>query len=452
MKKQLLFLAITMIFIANFAVAQTYVAPGDGTLSQAIADAQDGDVLELVPEGLYTESVDNTFGTLVNKDLIIKVEGDEPLPAKLQLLSQASGENTPIFFLVGDSASLTLIDLELDGSFNGISNAEYLIQFYMGEFPAPTFIENIVIIDCYIHHLTSDVIAAGNSEMRGNVVIDNTLINNCIFENTGTSVYYKYGGANLISVTNSTFNTILSYGFRIAGPAESNLPNNTPTVIIDQTTWYNIGTEDGREIILCEKGPHQGFWSVSNSILVKQINKDKVVINIKETVTDEQAMINNICLWDVGTINWRNHPVSDTLTMDPQFLDPDNGDFTLPAGSPLLSYGSDGGPIGDPRWAKNASAVASIENSVPADFSLMQNYPNPFNPTTTIRFTLAKTENAVLTVYDLLGRKVAVLVNNKLDAGDHSISFDASDLSSGIYIYRLQTEAQTLTKKMTLLQ
>lgn len=452
MKKQLLCLTISMIFVAHFAVAQTYVPPGDGTLSQAIADAQDGDLLELVPEGLYTESVDNTFGTLVNKDLIIYVEGDDPLPARLQLLSPAGEGNTPIFFLVGDSSSLILSDLEFDGSLDGVSNAEYLIQFYMGEFPVPTFIERIFLENCYVHHLISDVIAAGSSEMRGNVVIDFTIIDNCVFENTGTSVYYKYGGANFISVTNSTFNTILSYGFRIAGPGESNLPDNTPTVVIDHTTWYNIGTEDGREIILCEKGPHQGHWTVSNSILVQQINKDKVVINIKETVTDDLAEIYNVCLWDVGTINWRNHPVHDTLTMDPQFLDPVNGDFTLPAGSILLTFASDGGPIGDPRWATNASAVENISNAIPTDFSLKQNYPNPFNPTTTISFSLTRSERAQLTVYDLLGHEIAVLADRKFDSGDHTITFDARDLPSGIYLYQLKTQGQILTKKMTILQ
>ena len=68
----------------------------------------------------------------------------------------------------------------------------------------------------------------------------------------------------------------------------------------------------------------------------------------------------------------------------------------------------------------------------------MQNYPNPCNPGTTIQFTLAKICNVDLKVYDMLGREVAVLVNEKKDAGVHEVTFDGSGLSSGVYFYRLQ--------------
>ncbi len=444
-------LVLVLFLISSVVFAQTYVPPGDGTLSQAIFDAQDGDVLELVPEGEYTESTNNEFGTIVDKSLTIQVEGEDPLQAKLQLLV-SNADVTPIFFLVGDNASLTLRDLEIDGSLDGVSNAEYLIQFYMGEFPAPATINKISVENCYIHDLASDVLAAGNSGMRGNVIVDSTFVDNCVVENTGTSVYYKYAGSNFISVTNSTFNTILSYGIRIAGPGENNLPDNTPDVIIDHTTWYNVGTNDGREIILGEKGPHQGQWRVSNSILVKQINKSKTVINIKETLTPDLAVINNICLWDVGARTWRDHPVSDTLNIDPQFADPDNGDFTLPAESVLLTFASDGGAIGDPRWATNATSVKHAVNAVPEKMSMGQNYPNPFNPTTMIRFNLEKSGHAVLSVYNLIGREIAQLVNQDLPAGLHSVSFDARQLPSGIYFYQLKSSGQTMTRKMTLLQ
>mgnify|MGYP006298571801 FL=1 len=252
-------------------------------------------------------------------------------------------------------------------------------------------------------------------------------------------------------MTNSTFNTVSSYGFRVSGPVESNLPEHTPSVVIDRTTWYNVGTDDGREIILCEKGPHLGNWQVSNSILVKQINKDKTVINIKETLSPEQAVIHNICMWDVGNRNWRDHPVSDTLNVDPQFADPENGDFTLPAGSQLLSFGSDGGPIGDPRWATSATQVDK-NLATPSEFVLEQNYPNPFNPTTTISFQLKKTGETRLVIYDLLGHEMQVLLNKPMPAGTHSIEMNATDMPSGIYLYQLQSSGQTSTKKMTILK
>jgi hypothetical protein len=85
-------------------------------------------------------------------------------------------------------------------------------------------------------------------------------------------------------------------------------------------------------------------------------------------------------------------------------------------------------------------------------FALDQNYPNPFNPTTAIRFQLPVDGGASLKVFDLLGREVAVLVDGPMSAGTHTVSFDASELSSGVYIYRLQTAQGVLTRKMVLIK
>ncbi|MBN2011240.1 DUF5123 domain-containing protein [candidate division KSB1 bacterium] len=445
-------LLITLLLLNSMVFAQTYVSPGPGTLSMAVADAIDGDVLELVAGGEYTESVAFNFGVITDKAITIKVEGDIPEEkAKLRVITPADGTTTRMFFRVGQGGSLALHDIEFDGTTETVEKAEYLIQFYMGDGGAVT-VNTIRVENCWVHDLVDAAIHAGSSDMKGNLIVDSTFVDNCVFERTGTSVYYKYCGANFLSVTNSTFNTISSYGIRVAGPNESAMPDNTPRTIIDHTTWYNIGTEDGREIILLEKGPNLNPWTVSNTICVKQINKDKVAINLKETITDDLAEIYNVCLWDVGTINWRNHPVQDTIYVDPGFADPDNGDFTLPSGSPLLSFGSDGGPIGDPRWGMNASSVTKAGKSSPITFALDQNYPNPFNPATSIAFRMETNGHANLTVFDFLGREIATLVNGNVSAGVHKVTFDASTLPSGIYLYRLKVEGQTLTRKMTLLQ
>ncbi len=454
MKKLVLFFAVIMIIIAQVAMAQTSVTPGDGTLRQAIEAAQSGEVLQLVPGGIYSESTNDDFGTMTDKTITIEIESGGTEPAKVQILKASTDDDPTSFFVLADGSSIILKGLELDGSFNGNASAGALINFDVGQFPGNTTIGKIQIENCSIHDLTDHIIKAGNSEMRGYLVIDSTLIDNVVIQNTGTSIYYKYAGANFISVKNSTFNTIFSYGLRIAGPGESTMTENTPTVVIDQTTWYNTGTTDGREMVVLEKGPNLNPWTVTNSIFVKQINKDKIVVNIKETTGDSLGTITNICMWDVGKKAWRNHTVRDTVTMDPQFADPDNGDFTLPAGSPLLTFGSDGQAIGDPRWATNAPSTVKPESDLmaPVTFSLSQNYPNPFNPETNIAFSLAKSGRSNLSVFDLLGREVAVLVNGNLSAGEHSIVFDASQLPSGVYFYRLSSSGKTLTQKMLLMR
>lgn len=97
-------------------------------------------------------------------------------------------------------------------------------------------------------------------------------------------------------------------------------------------------------------------------------------------------------------------------------------------------------------------AVDGTSNEIPTTYSLSQNYPNPFNPSTTIKFGLPAASRVTLRVYDMLGREVATLLNEERDAGLHSITFDASRLSTGVYIYALRAANFTATKKLLLLK
>jgi hypothetical protein len=90
--------------------------------------------------------------------------------------------------------------------------------------------------------------------------------------------------------------------------------------------------------------------------------------------------------------------------------------------------------------------------NVPGVYSLSQNYPNPFNPSTTIKFELPKTSQVSLMVYDILGRDVSVLVNERKDAGSYEVKFDGSALASGVYFCRLQAGSYVNTKKLLILR
>ncbi len=105
-----------------------------------------------------------------------------------------------------------------------------------------------------------------------------------------------------------------------------------------------------------------------------------------------------------------------------------------------------------PATAKISVTVLGVEEeqSVPQRFALQQNYPNPFNPTTTISFELPAPGQTTLTVYDIVGREVAVLVNELRDAGTHSVQFNGANLASGVYLYRIASGAFVQTRKMVL--
>jgi hypothetical protein len=92
------------------------------------------------------------------------------------------------------------------------------------------------------------------------------------------------------------------------------------------------------------------------------------------------------------------------------------------------------------------------DSVIPDVYSLSQNYPNPFNPLTTISFGLPEASHVRLAVYDLLGRQVALLVNGQREAGMHEASFDASQLASGLYIYRIEAGEFISVKKMILMK
>ncbi len=98
--------------------------------------------------------------------------------------------------------------------------------------------------------------------------------------------------------------------------------------------------------------------------------------------------------------------------------------------------------------------LTTVENfaGIPNSFSLEQNYPNPFNPSTTIRYSIAKSEHVKLIVYDVLGRKVATLVDEIQNPGIYNVTFNASNLSSGVYFYRIEAGMYSDTKRMVLLK
>ncbi len=103
-------------------------------------------------------------------------------------------------------------------------------------------------------------------------------------------------------------------------------------------------------------------------------------------------------------------------------------------------------------YTENIMGVPSNTGEVPDKYSLSQNYPNPFNPATTIDFNLPNSGLVNLNVYDVLGRKVAVLMSGYMTAGSHTAHFDASSLSSGVYFYTLTSGEFTNTKKMLLVK
>ncbi len=140
-----------------------------------------------------------------------------------------------------------------------------------------------------------------------------------------------------------------------------------------------------------------------------------------------------------------------------------------------MTAGLGGSPLGDLNWfptqkaawmAQKAQEYTNIGNTLvtgsitavndvsnlPNKFELSQNYPNPFNPSTVISYNIPKAANVTLKVYDVLGREVATLVNQFQNANSYKVRFNASSLSSGVYLYKIEAGNFIMTKKMLLLK
>ena len=98
------------------------------------------------------------------------------------------------------------------------------------------------------------------------------------------------------------------------------------------------------------------------------------------------------------------------------------------------------------------TSIVDSRSDVPEGYALSQNYPNPFNPTTNIKFSIPEAADVTLKVYDITGREVATLVNQSMSAGTHTAQFDAANVSSGMYIYRMVANGYTLSGKMMLVK
>lgn len=100
----------------------------------------------------------------------------------------------------------------------------------------------------------------------------------------------------------------------------------------------------------------------------------------------------------------------------------------------------------------NVVGINQYSNELPGEYKLHNNYPNPFNPSTSIKFDIPKAGLVLIVIYDMTGKEIARLVNENLNAGKYETTFNASNISSGVYFYKLLSEGYTDTKKMILVK
>ena len=166
------------------------------------------------------------------------------------------------------------------------------------------------------------------------------------------------------------------------------------------------------------------------------------------------ASAGNLLFTDIGYIGGEFYVTSDFG----QLWTPVNGPVfgktpisSIAANKKYLFAGTQGGVWRIPL-ASIPTSVNDRPSQIPAQYALYQNYPNPFNPETVIRYQIPVNSRVTLKVYDVLGRDIATLADGEQSGGTHSVLFNAANVSSGIYFYRIQVNGYSETKKLTILK
>jgi hypothetical protein len=197
-----------------------------------------------------------------------------------------------------------------------------------------------------------------------------------------------------------------------------------------------------------------------------------VALNNIVTNSDDYGIYGTWTELDYNDV-WNNNPDylsanpgPNNISADPLYVAPGSRDYYLQGGSPCIDAGHPDPQYNDPDGSRNdmgafpyvaKSGFAKEAPALPATYSLSQNHPNPFNPSTRINFSLAVPCHVEISVYNVLGQRVRVLADKEMDAGHHSVGWHGKDsyghaVASGIYFYRIRTDAFVESKKMLLLK
>jgi len=330
--------------------------------------------------------------------------------------------------------------ISIDGSYgsfvkNEVSYNELWANSDKGAGGAGIFINHApdsLIIEGNI--IRKNAIKQGNGFAGGVLIARNSsprVINNIIEGNSAT-----FGGGFIISggavqlINNTVINNQATSGGGI------NVRGTSTIYLMNSILWGNqastyagIQLEDGTvQAAYCDI---QGGWSGTAII------KDDPQLSDSFTLLDSSPCIGRgIASFDFGGVIACNCPPTDY-----------NGNQRPNPVDEFVDIGAL-----ESEFLKTGDGVEEKRELIPANFTLEQNYPNPFNPSTTIEFALSKSSFVTLNVYNLLGEAVVTLIAEKRSAGDYKVNWDASGLTSGVYLYRLEAGNFVQGKKLILMR
>ena len=487
MKKIIILTMVFIIFTIMSAWATIIIIPEDyQTIQEGIDVSNNGDTVLVKPD-IYFENI-NFDGHNITVGSLFLTTGDT-LHIPVTIID-GNYDGTVVTFESGESRAAIIIGFTIQGGGSEPGGAIYCW------YSSPTITHNIIAgneahegggIHCYLSNpIIINNKVTKNFAFRGGGIYCNysnpTILSNIIFANTAIG---NGGGINCNNSSPTVSNNRIKMNSAVIGggfycqmfsnPIISNniisiniarkgggilcLSNSNPNIInntlsqnmadnlgggiyckdsspvaINTIIWANIAFEEGSQIYIESGDPIftycdiEGGWPNEGNIEVYPIYRDSASGNHHLMSTYCGDPYDSPCI-DVGC---------------PAILD-----SVLDCDWGLGELRSDMGAYGGINYQMD---IDDQKLEVPDQFILEQNYPNPFNAVTIIRHTLPKASNVTIEIYDILGRKVETLVNEYKQAGTYKLGFDASELSSGIYFYRLQAGDFSESKGMILLK
>ena len=418
------------------------------TITRALQQAEDGDSI-IVHPGEYFEAIDFDGKEIVVGSLYL-TSGDTAYIE--QTIIKGSVPGSLVIFDSNENNSSVLKGLTFNEGSSSHGGAIYIAN-------ASPSIEDIIVSSCtadygggiYVNngtpHLYNILFDSNSANYGGGMFSEESSLGLDKIMIKNNLAYYGAGIYLHNSTIDAQFSLIVNNESFAEGGAVYSFNSNF--ILNHITISDNVSFNGGGAIfamdnsnfqihnsILWDNSPQEIMFSpleASNNMLI--INSD-----IKGGEENVETNENGTTIWD-----------STVIDLNPLFCDPDSGDYQLAENSPCAGTGEDGTNMGFYNIGCE-SILSNHDENIPYELSLLNSYPNPFNPSITIPFTLSTAQNVEIVIIDILGKVVIELSNEIWSTGKHSIKWNATQFSSGIYFIHFTAGDYQQTQRIVLLK
>lgn len=422
------------------------IPPGVGTIEEYLLDAEEGDVYYLRSGGEYTPLAPIE----IDKDITLRATEDPELPALTGLPHINNTFALENLIQMRDGAKLKLIGIDLDGE--GFATRTISLRDQNATM-------ELYINRCRLHDVIGDIIGVSKSD---SVVLKKfTTMNSFVYNADAHGLYVKdFFAEPGVNNDDYLFQDITFWNLGQQVVWIQIFPDNCEqTYTMDHMTGYKLGTNlaDVKELIGNSDAGGRYNVTLTNSIFSTQVNALDASLQFTTdnlNGDDNTLELRNLVLYNVAPVVPRPGsgptPIDNEMNDDPQFADPDNGDFTI-GNSAYLTAGDDGTVVGARYWHPDfVDDFGDLETSIPVKFGSfgeLNVYPNPVRSHVTFNMSMREASRVQITVYDISGRSV-ISEAFELGSGGNQVDLYLGNIEAGTYIYTIDTKSDRTAGKL----